>query len=133
MGIEYCEKTYEMNDVYDILEFAFLRRYLNPNDSFLIKIQALSILQIHFESEIEKLNKKYSERNGKKERWPDDIFVKYEQDDKKIRIKHAETFSKITTETLENLSNQKHIGTYIKYINVFFAEEKSQFEKMIEP
>ena len=33
---------------------------------------------------------------------------------------------------IENLSDQKHIDTYIKYINVFFAEEKFQFEKMIE-
>ena len=104
-------------------------RYIEPKDSFLVKIHSLFILNVHFTYEIKQLNKKYSERHGAKNRWSDEIFEKEKDDKIKLQTKHAETFNEIVSEALEILSDQKSIDKYIKYINVFFAEEKSQFEK----
>ena len=47
----------------------------------------------------------------------------------KLQTKHVDIFNEIVLETLEILSDQKSIDKYIKYINVFFAEEKLQFGK----
>ena len=129
MGLKLCSKFLGIKFTYDLLEFAYLRKYIAPSDSFLIKIQSLFILNAHSEYEIEQLNKRYSEKYGPKNKWSDEIFDKENKDETKLHTKHAETFSEIATDALEILSDQRAIKKYIKYINVFFAEEKSQFDK----
>jgi hypothetical protein len=86
-------------------------------------------LNVHFAYEIKQLNKKYSERHGVKNRWSDKIFEKQKDDKIKLQTKHVETFNEIVSEALEILFDQKSIYKYIKYINVFFVEKKSQFGK----
>lgn len=129
MGLKLCSKFLGIKFTYDLLEFAYLRKYIAPSDSFRVKIHSLFILNANLEYEIEQLNKRYSEKYGPKNKWSDDMFEEHEKDETKLQTKHAETFSKIATDALEILSDQRAIKKYIKYINVFFAEEKSQFDK----
>jgi len=129
MGLKFCKKFDGVEFFYDLIEFAYLRRYIAPSDSFLVKIHSLFILNVHSEYEIKQLNKRYSEKYGPKNRWSDEVFDKQNKDETKLQTKHADTFSEIATDALEILSDQRAIKKYIKYINVFFAEEKSQFDK----
>lgn len=129
LGLE-CNRKFKSHEfVYNLLEFAYLRRYVSPNDEFVVKIKALDILDIHHEAEIKTFRKKFSEKYGSKEKWSDEIFEKYDDEESKQIKKSAATSGKIITEVLEIISNQDHIEDYLKYLNVFFGkEEKNIFE-----
>ena len=73
MGLKLCNKFLGMKFAYDLLEFAYLRKYIAPNDSFLVKIHSLFIFNAHLEYEVEQLDKTYSEKYGPKNKWSDEI------------------------------------------------------------
>jgi len=129
LGLGCIRKFKSSEFVYDLLEFAYLRRYVAPNDEFIIKIRALDILGMHHDAEIKRLGKKFSEKYGSKEKWTDEIFEKHD-DEESIQVKKfADTSSKIITEALETISNQDQIEDYLKYLGVFFGkEDKTEFE-----
>ncbi len=133
LGLECCRKFRSGEFVYDLLEFAYLRRYVLTGDEFIVKVHALYILEIHNKEERLRLGKKYAEKYGSKERWADEIFAEYDEDKNKIMQKYAETSSTIVAEALENLSNYERGNEYIKYINVFFGKEQmNRFEEYLE-
>ena len=129
LGLSCCINSV---DDYDLMEFAFLRRYLMPNDPFVVKMQSLFRMNFIYYAEIRNLEKKYLQEYGIQEKWSDEVFSKFNKDEKKHKRKHAETLSKIAVESLESLSDRKLPEKYIRYINVFFAEEKSQFLKIMD-
>lgn len=132
-GLENCKKFNGINFGYDLLEFALLRRYILVKDSFVTKIQALWILEHHFEHERSELVKKFKEKYGNQERWNDNTFEEYRKEKQKDEEKHAKTFSEIAVEALEELSDQKGIKKYIECINTFFGkDEKPQLEKLLD-
>jgi len=131
LGLECCRKFRSHEFVYDLLEFAYLRRYVLPNDEFIVKINALYILDIHIEAKKVSLGKRYSEKYGKKEKWTDEVFTKYHEDKNKEMKKYAETESKMIVEALESLSNQEQVEDYLKYIDVIFGKkEKDRFDEI---
>ena len=81
LGLECNRKFKSPEFVYNLLEFAYLRRYVSPNDEFIVKIKALDILDMHHEAEIKRLGKKFSEKYGSKEKWTDEIFEKYDEEE----------------------------------------------------
>jgi len=89
LGLECCRKFRSYEFVYDLLEFAYLRRYVLPNDEFVVKINALHILDIHLEAEKIRIGKRYSEKYGNKEKWTDEIFAKHDEDENKEIEKYA--------------------------------------------
>jgi len=133
LGLECCRKFRSTKFVCDLLEFAYLRRYVSTTDTFVRNVQALYLLHTNLKAEKMRLNEKYTKEYGSKEKWTDEIIEKYDEDKNKEIEKHAETTSKIIAEALENLSNQELVVDYIKYINVFFGqEEKDRFEEYFE-
>ena len=133
LGLEYCKKFNSDEFVYDLLEFAYLRRYVNPKDEFVVKINSLYILDMHHEAEKTRVSKRYSEKYGDKKKWVDETFAKHEEEQNKVVERYAETASKIVAEALENLSDQKQVENYLKYISFFFGkEEKDRFKEFLE-
>jgi hypothetical protein len=59
LGLEYCKKVKQNEYVYDLMEFAFLRRYLLPNDSFVTIVNSLFILEMHHKEQIKNLEKRF--------------------------------------------------------------------------
>ena len=53
MGLKFCKKFDGDEFFYDLIEFAYLCRYIESKDSFLVKIHSLFILNVHFAYEIE--------------------------------------------------------------------------------
>lgn len=130
LGLECCRKIKAFEPVYDLLEFAYLRKYLLSNDKFVVKVNSLYILQKQLKADKNKLKKRYSEKFGRKEKWTDEIFEKYDEDKSKVMKKHAEISSKIIAESLEKLSNQEKMKEYVKCIDVIFGKEvKDRFEE----
>jgi len=123
LGLEYCKKFNSDEFAYDLLEFAYLRRYVNPKDEFVVKINSLYILDMHREAEKTRVSKRYSEKYGDKKKWADKTFAKHEEEQNKAVEKHVEAADKIITEALENLSDQKQVESYLKYISFFFGKE----------
>jgi len=133
LGFEYCNKFNSDEFVYDLLEFAYLRRYVTPKDEFVVKIDSLCILDMHHEAEKTKVSKRYSEKYGDKKKWVDETFAKYEEEQNKVGERYVETASKIVTEALENLSDQRQVENYLKYIGFFFGkEEENRFKEFLE-
>jgi len=126
LGLEYCKKSNSDEFVYDLLEFAYLRRYVNPKDEFVIKINSLYILDMHHEAEKIRLSKRYSEKFGDKKKWVDETFVKHEEEQNKVVERYVKKASKIVAEALENLSDQKQVENYLKYISFFFGKEEDR-------
>ena len=75
LGLNCCKKFERAEFVYDLMEFAFLRRYLLPNDSFVTIVNSLFILETYHEEQLKNLEKKFKERHGVKENWNDQVFV----------------------------------------------------------
>lgn len=132
LGIDCCKKYDINNHGYDLIEFAFMRRYILPNDPFVTKIQSLYILHLHSDSEKSLLKKRFKEKYGSQEAWSDETFEKYEKEQIKNDEKFAESFSSIIVEALESLSDQKEIKKYLHCINTFFEKNKSQIEKRFD-
>lgn len=133
LGLECCRKFRIHEFVYDLLEFAYLRRYVLTNDRFVVIVNSLYILHTHIETEKIMLNKKYIKKYGDKEKWTDEVFEKYDEEKNKEMEKYAETTSKIIVEALENLSNKKQVEEYMKCINIFFGkDEKDRFKEFLE-
>ena len=107
LGFECCKKFGTHEFVYDLLEFAYLRRYITPKDEFVVKINSLYILDMHREAEKTRVSKRYSEKYGDKKKWVDETFAKHEEEQNKAVEKYVEAADKIITEALENLSEQK--------------------------
>jgi len=126
LGLEYCKKSNSDEFVYDLLEFAYLRRYVNPKDEFVIKINSLYILDMHHEAEKIRLSKRYSEKFGDKKKWVDETFAKHEEEQNKVVERYVKKASKIVAEALENLSDQKQVENYLKYISFFFGKEEDR-------
>ncbi|MDH3764843.1 MAG: hypothetical protein OER82_03430 [Nitrosopumilus sp.] len=66
--------------MYDLMEFAFLRRYLIPNDSFVTIVNSLFILEMHHKEQIENLGKRFKERHGAEENWNDQVFEELDKE-----------------------------------------------------
>ena len=120
LGIDCCKKYYANNQGYDLIEFAFMRRYILPSDPFVRKIQSLHILQLHSDSEKSLLKKRFKEKYGNKETWSDETFEEYEKEQIKNDENFAESFSSVIAEALESISDQKEIKKYLCCINTFF-------------
>lgn len=130
LGLECCEKDGISDMVYDLLEFAYLRRYVLASDAFVVNVHTLHVLQNRLMAENNRLNEKYTKEYGSKEKWTVEIFAKYDDDRKKELEKYGETASKIIVKALMDLSKQERVVDYIKYINVFFGkEEKDRLEE----
>ena len=122
LGLECNRKFKSFGSVYDLLEFAYLRRYISPGDEFIVKIKELSILNTHHKREMKILEKQFSEKYGKKEKWADETFEKYDEEKSKEMKKFADTLSKITADALKIISNQENVGKYLKYLDIFFGK-----------
>ena len=131
MGLTYCTKMHKSQFVYDLLEFAFMRRYVSRNDSFVTKLYGLFILNMVYDGEILELDKSYKKKHGYKSEWAEELFESYEHEYIKIKEKYAEKLSTVTSELLESISDQKSISKYIGFLNVFFAEKILQFGKIV--
>ena len=67
LGLECCRKFRSYECVYDLLEFAYLRRYVLASDTFVANVHALYILHMYVEAEKIRLSKKYTKEYGNKE------------------------------------------------------------------
>jgi len=132
LGLNYCKKFKRTEFVYDLMEFAFLRRYLLPNDSFVTIVDSLFILEMHYKEQLKTLEKRFKERHGTKENWDDQVFEEWNKEKTPISEKHAENLSKAIVEAFEKLSDQELTKEYVSYINVFFGDEKLLRRRIIE-
>ncbi|PIW32608.1 MAG: hypothetical protein COW27_03490, partial [Nitrosopumilales archaeon CG15_BIG_FIL_POST_REV_8_21_14_020_37_12] len=95
LGLECCRKFRSHEFVYDLLEFAYLRRYVQADDKFVVIVNSLYILHTHMRAEKIRLNKKYTEKHGDKEKWTDKTFEKYDEEKKTEMKRYAEATSKM--------------------------------------
>ena len=131
LGFECCKKFNGSEFVYDLMEFAFLRRYLLPNDSFVTIVNALFILEMHHKEQIKNLEKRFKEKHGAKENWNDQIFEIFDKEKTPLIEKRAEDLSKLVVEAFDEISDQESIKKYMNYINVFFGEGELLSRKMM--
>ena len=132
LGLNCCKKFNGGEFVYDLMEFAFLRRYILPNDNFVTNVNALFILESYYKEQLGELKKKFKDKYGAKENWNEQVFEELDKETIPLKEKHAEKLSKTVVKALEKLSNEESIEKYLKYINVFFGDEKLQNRKIIE-
>ena len=132
-GLAYCKK-FDGNDfVYDILEFAFLRRYLLSNESFVEKIHGLCILKNQFDAEKSLLRRKFKKRYGDNKNWSDEIFTEYQKEQEKVSDNYAESSGKIVIEAMKSFSDKNEIKKYLQCINLFFQkEDKPLINKILD-
>lgn len=123
LGLECCKKS----STYDLLEFAYLRKYVFENDTFVANVQTMHNLHTRTGEGEARLFEKYIKENGKFLNWTDEVREEYEYDKMIERGKHVEKtkekISEITVETLKNFPNQEQVQEYAKYINVFFGKD----------
>ena len=132
LGLECCKKMRLGGSVYDLLEFAYLRRYVLENETFVINVQTLQMLHIHIEAEKIELRKKYEKEYGSVETWTNEEFEKYDEDKNKVE-KHTKTTRDLLVGALDYVSSPEQVEDYIKYMNVFFGQkEKSAIEELLE-
>lgn len=133
MGLECCKRFQITESRYDLLEFAFLRKYLLPNDEFIKKIYTLRLLDMSRKTETREISNKFKEKHGSKEKWTDEIFDEYEQEKTKMEEKNSETEHKLIVDCLEKLSDKDKAEEYAKYMKVVFGkEEKDRFAEYLE-
>ena len=135
MGLEYCKKYVVGESLYDLIEFALMRRYIKPNDEFLKGIQALWILHHHLTEQINNLGLRYQNDFGKKETWDDEIFSRFDDEKEKIKEKSANTFANIMSDIIENIGemlNQEKFMQHMQYMKVFFGQDKSMLEEILK-
>ena len=109
LGLEYCKKFNESEVVYDLMEFAFLRKYILPNDSFVAIVNSLSILEMHHKEQMKNLEKRFKEKHGTKENWTDQILEELAKEKIPLKEKRAEDLSKMVIETFEKISDQESV------------------------
>ena len=132
LGLGYCKKFDGEYHVFDLLEFAFLRRYILTNDPFVAKIHGLCILKNHLEVEKDQLGKEFKKRYGDRKNWRSDVFVEFQKEQEKIGDNYAESSGKIVIDALENISDKSKIEKYLRCINLYFGKEnKSLIKKML--
>ena len=73
MGLTYCRKMHKSRFVYDLLEFAFMRRYVSQRDSFLTKLHAIFLLHTVYDGEILDLDESYRKKYGGKSEWTEEL------------------------------------------------------------
>ena len=129
MGLKYCQKRHEGSFVYDFLEFAFMQRYVCPEDSFLEDLQELTAIQLRQNTESIKLDLSYYEKYGKEEKWSEEIFEMHEQEYQEIIKKSTKDIGTVTTKLLNSFSDQNSHDRFAKFIDVFFAEKSLQSVK----
>ena len=129
MGLKYCEKHHDGSFVYDFLEFAFMQRYVCPKDSFSEGLQELSAIQSRFDTESEEITFAYDKKYRDEKKWSEQIFERQEQEYEEINKKHSKEITTITTKLLGNFSDQESYETFVKFIDVFFAEKSLQVVK----
>ena len=129
MGLKYCEKHHDGSFMYDFLEFAFMQRYVCPEDSFSEGLQELSAIQSRFDTESGEIAFAYDKKYRDGEKWSEQILDGQEQEYEEINKKHTKEISTITTKLLESFSDQKSYETFVKFIDVFFAEKSLQVVK----
>lgn len=132
LGFNCCKKFNGDEVVYDLMEFAFLRRYLLPDDSFVTTVNSLFILETYHKEQLKNLKKKFKERHGAKEKWSDKVFEEWDKENTPLREKRAKDLSETIIEAFEKISDQVLIKKYMNYINVFFGDEKLLHRKMIK-
>jgi hypothetical protein len=133
LGLGYCGK-FKVGILYDLIEFALLRKYIEPNSEFLKKIHALWLLHHYLAAEIDSLEKKYQKEFGKKETWDEEAFSKYDDEKEAMRDKSDDAFAKIISEIVEDvdgLINKDRFWGYMQCLNVFFGQQRSMMESMI--
>ena len=131
LGLECCKKFRDSIFVYDMLEFAYLRRYLVPTDPFVTKIQELCLLENHAYAEKIRQKRRFKEKHGSEEKWSDRIFEQFDEEKRQIAEKFTKSSSKIIAEALGELADQEEVDRYLNCINVFFGkEEKSMLERI---
>lgn len=123
LGLECCRRFMSHEFVYDLLEFAYLRRYVSEDDIFVASVNALDELHTQIEDKESKLDKKYTEKYRDREKWTEEIFTKYNEEKDKAMEKYEEKISEVIVEALKNLSNQEQVKEYRKYINILFRKD----------
>ena len=132
LGLHCCKKIRGSELVYDLMEFAFLRRYLLPGDSFVVIVNSLFILYMHNNDELRRLEKKFKEKYGAKERWREEVFEEFDKEKIPVTEKYEKARGEMIVDALENISDFESIKKYMEYINVFFRDERTLREKMID-
>lgn len=132
LGLVCCRKFRSSIFVYDLLEFAYLRRYLPADDPFVTKIQELCFIHNHFDAEKMRLKQKFEKEYKNEEGWTKEKEENHDKEYSQCMNEHAKSSSKIIVEAIEKLSNQEEVEKYLNCINVFFGkEDKPMFEKML--
>ena len=83
LGLRYCKKQHENSFGYDLLEFAFMQQYVCPEDSFFEGLQKMSTIQKKTENESNEITRSYKKEYGTEEKWSEEIWDKYEQEERK--------------------------------------------------
>ena len=124
LGLEYCKKFEGDEFVYDLMEFAFLRRYILPNDSFVTIVNSLFILEAHHKEQMKNLRKRFKEIHGAEKNWNDQVFEEFDRETTLLREKRAEDLSKTIVEAIKKMSDQESIRKYMNYIKCFLETKK---------
>jgi len=132
LGLDCCKKLRGSEWTYDLMEFAFLRRYLLPGDSFVGIVNSLFILYMHNNNELRKLENKFKEKYGAKEKWREEVFEELDKERIPMTEKYEKARGEMIVDAFENISDFESIKKYMKYINVFFRDERTLREKMID-
>ena len=133
LGLEYCTKA-KGECLYDLIEFALMRKYTEINSKFLKEIQALWFLWHKMDSEIDSINANYQKKFGKKETWNDETFSKFDVEREGIRENSANTFASIISDISDEIDEFVSKERFLKltqYMNVFFNKKESMLEQMI--
>lgn len=136
-GLECCKKFKKHYFIYDLVEFAFLRKYFSPKDEVVSKIHELCLLENHWDIEIHAIEAKYQKNFGEKTEWEEDIFGKIDKEKDEINNKRAAAASKIIVEIINELGNmidEEKLVEHMKYYRVFFGNEDSEtlLDKILE-
>ena len=126
LGLRYCKKFHDREFVYDFLEFAFMQQYVSPKDSFLEELQKLSAIQKRLNTESLRLNFAYNEKYGEEEKWSEEIFERQDKEYGEISKRYSREMGTITTKLLDSFSDQNLHETFVRFLDVFFAEKSLQ-------
>ena len=131
LGFDCCKKFITHEFVYDLLEFAYLRRYVTPKDEFVSSINALYIVDTRRKAEKSRISKRHSEKHGNKKTWSKETFEKFREEQNKMEEEYTEVANKIVTKALESLSDHRQVRDSLKYISLFFGKEESSLERFL--
>ena len=131
-GLKYCKKFQGGKFVYDLMEFAHLRRYVLPNESFVTNVHTLYVSDIQHKEELRKLERRFVERHGTQKIWNDKIYTEYHKEREDITEGFADSQTRLVAASLEEKLDFETIKEYTKYMRVFFGDGKTTYEKILE-